>query len=89
MRAVVADPWQSNQMIGNLARDGFPAEEMRQVVGNLSEPTKILDALMREGRVHHPGNAVLNWMIGNVVGHYDAKDNVYPRKEMAANKIDE
>jgi phage terminase large subunit-like protein len=27
-------------------------------------------------------------MIGNVVGHYDAKDNVYPRKERAENKID-
>lgn len=27
-------------------------------------------------------------MLGNVVGHYDAKDNVYPRKERAENKID-
>jgi phage terminase large subunit-like protein len=27
-------------------------------------------------------------MMGNVVGHYDAKDNVYPRKERAENKID-
>jgi phage terminase large subunit-like protein len=43
---------------------------------------------MREGRIHHPGNAVLNWMIGNVVGHFDAKDNVYPRKELPGNKID-
>jgi len=30
----------------------------------------------------------MNWMIGNVVGHYDAKENVYPRKEMPQNKID-
>lgn len=27
-------------------------------------------------------------MIGNVVGHYDAKENVYPRKERPENKID-
>ena len=27
-------------------------------------------------------------MIGNVVGHYDAKENVYPRKERSENKID-
>jgi phage terminase large subunit-like protein len=26
-------------------------------------------------------------MIGNVVGHYDAKENVYPRKERPENKI--
>jgi len=27
-------------------------------------------------------------LIGNVVGHYDAKENVYPRKERPKNKID-
>lgn len=86
--AVVADPWQANYLVTNLQRDGYPAEEFRQTVANMSEATKELDALMREGRVHHTGNAVMNWMIGNVVGHYDAKENVYPRKELAANKID-
>lgn len=86
--AVVADPWQAQYLISNLQRDNFPADEMRQTVANLSEATKTLDALIREGRIHHPGNAVLNWMIGNVVGHYDVKDNVYPRREFKANKID-
>ncbi len=86
--AIVVDPWQSAHLIENLSRDRFPAGDMRQTVANLSEATKEFDALMREGRVHHPGNAVLNWMIGNVVGHYDAKENVYPRKEMEKNKID-
>ncbi len=27
-------------------------------------------------------------MIGHVVGHYDARENVYPRKERPENKID-
>lgn len=88
LQAVATDPWQAQQMIQSLKKDGMPAEEYRQTVGNMSEATKTLDALMREGRIHHPGNAVLNWMIGNVVGHYDAKENVYPRKEMPQNKID-
>jgi phage terminase large subunit-like protein len=86
--AVVADPWQANYLITNLQRDGYPASEFRQAVQNMSEATKTLDALMREGRIHHPGNAVLNWMIGNVIGHFDGKDNVYPRKELPGNKID-
>lgn len=86
--AVVADPWQAQQMLGNLKKEGYPASEFRQTVVNMSEATKTLDALMRERRIHHPGNAVLNWMIGNVVGQYDAKSNVYPKKEMVANKID-
>lgn len=88
LQAVAADPWQAQQMIQNLKADGMPAEEYRQTVANMSEATKTLDALMREKRIHHPGNAVLNWMIGNVVGHFDAKENVYPRKEMDKNKID-
>jgi len=28
------------------------------------------------------------WCIGNVVGHYDARGNVYPRKARPENKID-
>lgn len=88
IKAVLADPWQANYLLTNLQKDGFPAEEFRQTVANMSEATKETDALMREGRLHHPGNAVLNWMIGNVVGHYDAKDNVFPRKELEGNKID-
>ena len=88
LKAVATDPWQAQALIQALQRDGMPAEEYRQTVQNMSEATKTLDALMREGRIHHPGNAVLNWMIGNVVGHYDNKENVYPRKEMKANKID-
>lgn len=86
--SVVADPWQANYLVTNLQKEKFPAEEFRQTVANMSEATKTLDALMREGRIHHPGNAVMNWMIGNVVGHFDAKDNVYPRKELPGNKID-
>jgi phage terminase large subunit-like protein len=43
---------------------------------------------MRSGKITHDGNPVLAWMIGNVVGHYDAKENVCPRKERPENKID-
>ena len=28
------------------------------------------------------------WMMGNVVAHMDKKDNIYPNKERAENKID-
>ena len=33
-------------------------------------------------------NPVLAWMMSNVVCHMDVKENIYPRKEQAANKID-
>ena len=31
---------------------------------------------------------MLAWAIGNVTGKVDAKDNVFPRKDADANKID-
>ena len=39
--------------------------------------------LMRSGKIAHDGDPVLAWMIGNVVGHYDAKENVYPAQGAA------
>lgn len=82
------DPWQSTQMSVSLGQARANVVEFRQVVSNFSEPTKELDALMRKQTIRHDGNPVLAWMLGNVVGHYDAKDNVYPRKERPENKID-
>lgn len=85
---IAYDPWQSHQMGTSLYNSGAPTSEFRQVVSNFSEPTKELDALMRTGAIAHNGNPVLAWNIGNVVGHYDAKENVFPRKERPENKID-
>jgi phage terminase large subunit-like protein len=82
------DPWQSAQMANSLTASGANVLEYRQVISTMSEPTKELDALMRTGGLAHNGNPILAWMIGNVVGHYDAKENVYPRKERPENKID-
>jgi phage terminase large subunit-like protein len=82
------DPWQSAQMSTSLLNSGAPCVEFRQVTSNFSEPTKELDSLMRTGGIEHDGNPVMAWCIGNVVGHYDAKENVYPRKERPENRID-
>jgi phage terminase large subunit-like protein len=62
--------------------------EIAMVTRNLSESVKTVDALMKERRIHHDGDPVFASCIGNVVGHYDAKENVYPRKERPESKID-
>jgi phage terminase large subunit-like protein len=69
-------------------RTGATAVDILQNVRNLSAPTKKLDALIADGRIHHDGDPVLAWMLSNVVGHYDRKENVYPVKERPENKID-
>jgi phage terminase large subunit-like protein len=88
VREIAYDPWQATQLATRLQEEGAKVIEFRQTVANFSEPTKELDALMRSGRIAHDGDPVLAWMLGNVVGRYDAKENVYPRKERPENKID-
>ena len=36
---------------------------------------------MRSGRLHHDGNPVLGWCIGNVVGQEDRRGNLFPAKQ--------
>lgn len=49
---------------------------------------KEVEAAVLSGRLFHNGDPVLQWAISNVVVKPDANDNVFPRKENAANKID-
>ena len=82
------DPWQASYLIQRLQVDNLPVLEYRQTVQNMSMPMKEVEALVLQKRIHHNGNPVLAWMMSNVVCHVDAKENIYPRKEAPANKID-
>jgi len=82
------DPNRAWGVFPQLAREGLPVVEYGNTVLTMSEPMKELDALIRSGRIIHNGDPVLAWAIANVTGKIDAKDNVYPRKESEANKID-
>lgn len=84
------DPWNAEQFAQKVAKEARPvtAIEVPQIPKFLSEPMKQLDALILDGRLHHDGNPVLTWMMGNVTAHTDAKENVFPRKERVENKID-
>jgi hypothetical protein len=52
------DPWQSAQMSTSLLTSGANVVEFRQILSNFSEPTKELDALMRNGAIAHNANPV-------------------------------
>lgn len=82
------DPNRAWGVFPALEREGLPVVEYRNTVLTMSEPMKELDALIRSGRIIHNGDPVLSWAIANTTGKYDKKDNVFPNKESAANKID-
>jgi phage terminase large subunit-like protein len=62
--------------------------ELRPTVLNFSPAMKEVEELVASRRLHHDGDPVLAWAIANVVCHRDAKDNIYPRKDDPAKKID-
>jgi phage terminase large subunit-like protein len=75
-------------LVTALQSEGVPVIEMRPSVLNFSDPMKTLDGIIRDDKIAHNGDPVMTWMIGNVVAKYDAKDNVYPRKQRPQDKID-
>lgn len=82
------DPWQATQLAQSLRAEGVEAVEFRHTVGNMSPSMRELEGAIASGRFHHDDNPCLNWMAANVVAKADAKDNIYPRKELPDNKID-
>jgi len=88
VQAVAFDPFQATQISTRMMSEGLPMIEVRPTVLNFSEPMKTLEALVLQKKLVHDGDPVLGWMVSNVVAHLDAKDNIYPRKERAENKID-
>lgn len=88
VQSVAFDPFQATQLSTRMVAEGLPMVEVRPTVLNFSEPMKTLEALVLQRKLVHDGDPVLAWMASNVVAHLDAKDNIYPRKERAENKID-
>jgi phage terminase large subunit-like protein len=88
LREVGFDPWQATHLASHMLAEGVPMVEVRQTVQNLSEPLKTLMAWNLQGKLTHDANPAMDWMMSNVVGHFDAKENVYPRKERPEQKID-
>ena len=82
------DPWNAAQMCSHFLTNGLQAVEIPQTVPSFSEPTKELDALILDGKIHFQDNPVMKWCLSNVVVKYDNKDNVFPRKERHEQKID-
>ena len=85
---VCNDPWNAQQLITNLGREGVECVEIPQTVAFLSEPMKEIQAVVKEGNFHHDGNQATSWMFGNVCYKEDRNTNVFPRKEGEQNKID-
>ncbi len=84
--SVAYDPFQATYLVARLSEHRLNLIEYGHTVGNMSEPMKLLEACVLDGKYHNDGNSCMSWQIGNVVARLDVKDNIYPNK---ANRNDE
>ena len=82
------DPWNATSFAQDCSEAKIEMVEFRMNTSNLSEPTKNLDALIRQGKIRHNGSPLLRWCLSNIVTKEDAAGNVFPRKSNEKLKID-
>lgn len=88
VRELCYDPYKAGDLISSLDAQGVFTVEFPQRVATMSPAMKELEAAIAARRIKHDGNAVLTWMASNVVNKPNVKDNHYPDKAKAINKID-
>lgn len=76
------------QQLESLGIDNDRLVRFPQTIMQFSGPSKHLETLVCSGRMHHNGDPVLRWMVGNVSIKRDANDNIRPDKDKSSDKID-
>jgi phage terminase large subunit-like protein len=89
VESIVYDPFQATYIATRVMNTyGFQnVVELGATVKNFSEPMKEVEKQIYAENLYH-NNSILDWAMGNVVAHVDKKDNIYPNKERAEDKID-
>lgn len=82
------DPHNATMLVTALQEEGLPMVSFGPTVLNFSEPMKQIEAMIRDRKLLHDGDPVMNWSMSNVTAKLDRKDNVFPNKERPENKID-
>lgn len=85
---IAMDSWGSREIAPALQAGGFTVVDVPMTTRHLSEPMKLIAALVDAGRFHHDGNLASVWMFANVEVFEDRNENIFPRKSKPENKID-
>lgn len=85
---IAYDPHNATMLVTALQEEGLPMVSFGPTVLNFSEPMKQIEALIKDRKLLHDGDPVMNWAMSNVTAKVDRKDNVFPNKERPENKID-
>lgn len=88
IRKIAADRWNATHLIQELEGDGFEMVAFGQGYASMTAPTKMMDTLIRDGKIRHNGHPVLRWAASNVSVEQDAAGNIKPSKRKSTERID-
>ena len=87
-REIAYDPWSATQFAQQLEAKKFTPVEVAQNMKRLSEPAKLLEALIRSRRLRHGDHPVMRWCVENCAVYEDPAGNIRPKKPSAKKRID-
>lgn len=82
------DGWGSAGFSATLQNAGHQVVLIPMNVQHLSPAMKWIEGLLEDGRLHHNGDPVALWGVANVIVKPDHNDNIFPRRQSRAKKID-
>lgn len=85
---VAYDQHNAHQISSHLSDQGILMVDVAMRWQFLSPAMKWIEVLLMDGRLHHNGDPVLAWCMGNVVVKPDNNGNIFPRKDSPVKKID-
>jgi len=88
IKEIAFDPYNATEITNHLIEQGLEMVSFQQGFLSLSPPTKKVEILVADGKLHHGNNPVMNWMITNVIIREDPAGNKKPDKAKSREKID-
>lgn len=88
MHEIAYDRWNATQIVNDLMNAGLTMYPFGQGFGSMSAPTKEFERLVKNRNLHHDGNPVTRWMLGNVMLKRDPADNIKIDKSKSGDKVD-
>ena len=88
IKSIGYDRWNSSQLVVNLLDEGVPMTPFGQGFGSMSAPSKELEKLCFENKLHHNGDPVLRWAVSNVEIERNPAGDIKPSKKRSSEKID-
>lgn len=82
------DRWNASMLVQRLQADGMTMIPVGMGYGNLSAPSKHLEALVLQRKLVHGGHPVLRWNADNVTTEQDPAGNIKPSKAKSTQRID-